>query len=66
VSQDARRIGLCAACAHARRIRTARGSTFWHCARAATDARFARYPPLPVRRCPGHAPGEPTGAADDG
>lgn len=49
-------IGLCAACRHARRIRSARGSTFWRCARADTDPRFARYPPLPVHVCRGHEP----------
>lgn len=26
---------------------------FWHCARSATDARFPKYPPLPVRACVG-------------
>jgi uncharacterized protein YciI len=31
-----------------------RGSTFFRCARAETDPRFVRYPPLPVRGCPGY------------
>lgn len=31
-----------------------RGSTFFRCLRAETDARFTRYPPLPVRACPGY------------
>jgi len=31
-----------------------RGSTFFRCTRAEVDARFVRYPPLPVRRCPGY------------
>jgi hypothetical protein len=53
------RIGLCAACAHARVQHGARGSTFWRCARADDDARFRRYPPLPVRECAGHEQGEP-------
>jgi len=48
-----RRVGLCATCDHARTLGNARGSTFWRCARADTDARFARYPRLPVGRCPG-------------
>jgi hypothetical protein len=47
-------VGLCAACRHARVQRTARGSEFWRCARAETDARFARYPPLPVVSCAGY------------
>ncbi|MDX2170506.1 MAG: hypothetical protein SF182_25765 [Deltaproteobacteria bacterium] len=56
--------GLCGDCRHARRIRSARGSTFHLCARAAADPRYARYPPLPVLRCPGHEPASP--AADGG
>jgi len=48
--------GLCADCRHARAIETRRGSRFVLCERAATDSHFARYPPLPVLRCPGHEP----------
>lgn len=51
-----RTVGLCALCVHARVQDTARGSRFWRCARAETDARFARYPRLPVGACPGFAP----------
>jgi len=46
-------VGLCATCARAKPITAARGSTFWLCGRAAEDPRFARYPRLPVLRCPG-------------
>jgi hypothetical protein len=56
------RVGLCATCAHARLQHSARGSTFWRCARADTDERFRRYPPLPVHTCIGHEPGEPRAA----
>lgn len=28
------------------------------CERALTDPRFAKYPPLPVLRCPGYEPAE--------
>lgn len=56
------RVGLCATCSHARVQRSAKGSNFWRCARTDTDARFLRYPPLPVRACLGHERGEP-GAA---
>jgi hypothetical protein len=57
--------GLCAACRHARRIESARGSRFWLCARSADDPRFVKYPRLPVLRCPGFAPtGEPDSGAD--
>ena len=47
--------GLCVACGHARRLTSARGSVFWLCGLSATDARFARYPRLPVVACAGFA-----------
>jgi hypothetical protein len=50
------RVGLCAACRHARTIRSAKNSEFWLCERSKTDPRFAKYPPLPVRRCIGFEP----------
>jgi hypothetical protein len=57
-------VGLCATCRHARRVESARGSCFWLCARSADDPRFAKYPRLPVLRCPGFEPtGEGAGAA---
>ncbi|MDZ7729362.1 MAG: hypothetical protein U5Q44_14885 [Dehalococcoidia bacterium] len=46
-------VGLCSACTHARKVVSGRGSTFWLCQLAAEDQRFRRYPPLPVRQCPG-------------
>jgi len=45
--------GLCARCLHARLIVSGRGSRFVLCERSKTDARFPRYPPLPVRACAG-------------
>jgi len=48
--------GLCAECAHARRIASARGSVFILCERSATDPRFPKYPRLPVVRCAGYEP----------
>ena len=33
---------------------TRRDSTFFRCLLAESDARFTRYPPLPVRACPGY------------
>jgi hypothetical protein len=45
--------GLCATCLHARRIASARGSTFWLCQRSVDDPRFAKYPRLPVVHCAG-------------
>jgi hypothetical protein len=56
-------VGLCARCRHARRLRSERGSAFWLCGRAAADRRFAKYPRLPVRECPGY---EEETAADGG
>ncbi|MBX3131441.1 MAG: hypothetical protein KF718_32290 [Polyangiaceae bacterium] len=53
-------VGLCATCAHARRVQSAKGSVFWLCGLASTDRRFPKYPPLPVVRCAGHRPGSPT------
>ena len=49
-------VGLCAECKHARVQRNARGSEFWRCLEAETDARFERYPRLPVSQCPGYEP----------
>jgi hypothetical protein len=48
-------IGLCGTCKHARVITSARGSTFYLCRLAETDARFRKYPALPVLRCDGYA-----------
>lgn len=47
------RVGLCAQCRHVRRIDSRRGSVFYLCKRADSDPRYARYPRLPVSRCPG-------------
>ena len=52
-------VGLCARCAHAKAVVSAKGSTFWRCrsplARAGT---LPKYPPLPLWECPGFAAGE--------
>lgn len=62
MTSHAAAIGLCATCRHARRIESRRGSMFLLCARAASDARYPRYPRLPVLHCPGHETGAPPGA----
>ena len=49
--------GLCATCSHTRLITSSRGSGFYLCQRSATDPAFLRYPPLPMRSCPGYEPG---------
>ena len=51
-------IGLCLTCRHVRVVQNAHSSTFYLCRRAEDDARFARYPRLPVLRCAGYEPAE--------
>jgi hypothetical protein len=51
---DASAAGLCATCRWMRRVSNRRGSVFYRCARADTDPRFPRYPPLPVVTCAGY------------
>lgn len=57
---DERTAGLCAGCAHARVQRNDRGSEFLRCAKAESDPRYRKYPPLPVLRCEGRQPQSPT------
>lgn len=45
---------MCASCAHARGVRSGRGSVFLMCGRSREDARYAKYPRLPVVVCAGH------------
>ena len=45
--------GLCDRCAHQKLVGNTRGSTFSLCELSKTDARFAKYPRLPVVRCEG-------------
>jgi hypothetical protein len=46
--------GLCTTCAHVDLVRSSRGSTFVLCRLSAQDARFPRYPTLPVVQCSGY------------
>lgn len=46
--------GLCGACVNARVIENRHGSRFYLCDLSRTDARFPKYPPLPVVACPGY------------
>jgi hypothetical protein len=48
--------GLCNACRWQRVVVSGRGSAFTLCRRAGEDPRLMRYPPIPVRACPGYAP----------
>jgi hypothetical protein len=57
-------VGLCEHCRWVRLVATRRGSTFYRCGLAETDARYAKYPVLPVLSCPGYetGPAEEAGA----
>ncbi len=46
--------GLCDSCRHQKVIANTRGSSFSMCERSKTDPRFAKYPRIPVERCPGY------------
>jgi len=52
--RDAVALGLCAECRYAQRIASSKGSTFLLCALSRTDARFPKYPRLPVLSCSGY------------
>jgi hypothetical protein len=58
--------GLCQTCVHVRTITSARGSMFLLCTRAASDARFPKYPPQPVWACRGHEEASPDGRCGRG
>jgi hypothetical protein len=46
--------GLCDSCKHQKLVRNTRGSVFSMCERSKTDARYPKYPRLPVKRCAGY------------
>jgi glutamate N-acetyltransferase/amino-acid N-acetyltransferase len=48
-------VGLCLRCRHSRTVKTRR-SLFWLCELSKTDARFPKYPRLPVVQCAGYTP----------
>jgi len=50
--------GLCADCRHCQIVETAR-SRFYLCRRSFDDARFRKYPIVPVRVCIGYERGDP-------
>jgi hypothetical protein len=49
------RMGLCADCAHARRVKSERGSIFLLCELSRSNPQFPKYPRLPMLSCPGYA-----------
>lgn len=58
--------GICSSCRHHRLQTSRRGSVFHRCDRADEDDRFLRYPPIPVLRCPGHAPHDDEAGPEEG
>ncbi|PYO95016.1 MAG: hypothetical protein DMD62_03645 [Gemmatimonadetes bacterium] len=64
--RDDSHVGLCATCNWVRIVTNRRGSVFYRCLRADTDPRFLRYPPLPVRSCPGYERRAPSEGAELG
>ena len=52
-------VGLCSHCLQVREIHSDRGSTFYMCQLSDTDARFPKYPRLPVLQCLGYQPSNP-------
>lgn len=65
MTEDRTRIGLCFTCRHAQRV-PSRTTVFWLCRLAAVDARFEKYPRLPILRCDGYEPpGEGSAAERD-
>jgi len=64
-SGESERVGLCFGCQHARVVHSDRGSTFYQCQRSAYDARFPKYPRLPVLQCAGYESKENIGKRED-
>jgi hypothetical protein len=45
-------VGLCASCTWLKRVPSARDRLYYLCGMSLTDARFPKYPTLPVLACP--------------
>lgn len=54
MSGDSVIAGLCATCAHVRRVTSDRGSVFYLCQLSEVDPSFPKYPRLPVLKCGGY------------
>jgi hypothetical protein len=54
MNQIAETAGLCSTCLHAQLIESSKGSVFLLCQLSKTDARFPKYPRLPVLSCAGY------------
>jgi pimeloyl-ACP methyl ester carboxylesterase len=55
--------GLCGTCVHARSVHSARGGSFVRCDLSQRDARFNKYPRLPMHACAGHIERSPGATA---
>ena len=55
--------GLCDSCKHVQVNKSDRGSVFYFCRLSASDARFPKYPRLPVVTCAGYEKDEGPRAA---
>ena len=53
------RVGLCPDCRHVRVVRSRMNQDYYRCERSTADARYPKYPRLPVLRCDGYDPVEP-------
>lgn len=51
---DAAKAGLCASCKHVQVNKSDRGPVYYFCRLSARDARFPKYPRLPVVMCEGY------------
>ena len=48
--------GLCERCQNVKVVATRKGSRFYLCTLSEVDARFPKYPRIPVLQCIGHVP----------
>ena len=58
-------MGLCLDCRHARVVRSRTDRNYYRCGRSDHDARYPKYPRLPVMSCEGHDAVEPVGDETD-
>ncbi|PYV90885.1 MAG: hypothetical protein DMG05_08715 [Acidobacteria bacterium] len=46
-------VGICRGCIHSKIITSSKGGIFYYCRLSESNPQFAKYPRLPVYRCPG-------------
>jgi hypothetical protein len=57
-SAERESVGLCADCAHCRRVQAKRAELFYLCGLSSTDPVYPKYPRLPVLKCAGYRTAE--------